>query len=96
MQEIIEIDNLSSTKVTTLGCQVHRRSTQLFFRLEPFSRDRNPSQLNQYTKNKIKFEWLLMQSVWYMYEISVLPTRFMNNVRCTGSLLGSYVAWVFG
>ena len=25
VQEIIKIDNLSSTKVTTLGCQVHRR-----------------------------------------------------------------------
>ena len=24
VQEIIEIDNLSSTKVTTLGCQVHQ------------------------------------------------------------------------
>ena len=56
MQEIIEIDNLSSTKVATLGHQIHRRSTQLFFRLEPFSRDRNPSQLNQYTKNKINLD----------------------------------------
>ena len=56
VQEIIKIDNLSSTKVTTLGCQVHRRSTQLFVRLEPFSRDRNPSQLNQYTKNKINLD----------------------------------------
>ena len=25
VQEIIKIDNVSSTKVTTIGCQVHRR-----------------------------------------------------------------------
>ena len=84
VQEIIKIDNLSSTKVTTLGCQVCRGGgTQLLFRLEPFSRDRNPSQLNQCTKNKNEFGWLLMQLV-DMYE----HLRFINKLL--------FVAWVFG
>ena len=40
LKEIIKIDNLSSTKVTTLGCQVCRRrySTALYVTIENKSR----------------------------------------------------------